>query len=135
MLYVINPLFYTEIYNESIESFTAERANLSFSKFILGVHRKAQNSAVRGELAGFPLGIDIVTNIVSYGKRFADGNTYPLLKEAYTLSKNQNKSWVAKCQHIGQFILETTNTDPFKATRNNIQNTIKQHYKCHWGTR
>ena len=40
---------------------------------------------------------------------------------------------MAKCQHIGQFILETTNTDPFKATRKSIQNTIKQHYKSHWG--
>ena len=47
------------------------------------MHRKAQNSAVRGELARFPLGIDIVTNIISYEKRFADDNTYTLLKEAH----------------------------------------------------
>ena len=58
-------------------------------------------------------GIDIVTNIMSYKKRFADDNTYSLLKEAHTLSKNQNKSWMSKCKNMGHFILETANKDPF----------------------
>ena len=48
----------------SSESFTAEKLNLSFSKFSLGVHKKAQNSAVRGELGRMPLGADIAANIL-----------------------------------------------------------------------
>ena len=46
---------------ESMDSFTSEKPNLSFSKFILGVHKKAQNTTVRSELGRFPLGIDIMT--------------------------------------------------------------------------
>ena len=38
-------------FNESLEKFLCEKLNMSFSKYTLGVHKKAQNTAVRGELA------------------------------------------------------------------------------------
>lgn len=117
---------------KSIESFTSEKTNMSFSKFVLGVHKKAQNTAVHGELARFPLGIDIMANIVAYGKRFEDSKTNSLLKEAYALSANQNKSWVNKFQCVGRFIQETTNINPFKSSRKKIIDILKQHYKHFW---
>ena len=50
----------------AMEKLNCEKVNLSFSKSILGVHRKAQNSAVRGELARTVLGIDVAANILKY---------------------------------------------------------------------
>ena len=48
----------------TFDKILCEKLNLSFSKFILGVHKKAQNSAVHGELGRLPLGVDIVSAIV-----------------------------------------------------------------------
>ena len=115
-----------------MDSFTSEKPILSFSKFILGVHKKAQNTAVRSELGRFPLGIDIITNIISYEKRFSDTNTYSLLKEAYTLSKNKNKSWLSKCHRLGSIIFEPANKNPFEYSRKAVQNIMRQLYKNCW---
>ena len=46
--------------------FPTEKLYLSFSRFKLGVHRKAQNTVVFGEFGCDPLGIDITDNLVMY---------------------------------------------------------------------
>ena len=45
---------------------SSEAAHVKFCKFTLGVHRKATNSAVRGELGSYPLLIDMVCNSNKY---------------------------------------------------------------------
>ena len=52
-----------------MEKLDCEKVNLSFCKSLLGVHRKAQNTAVRGELGRTVLGVDIAANVLKYKKR------------------------------------------------------------------
>ena len=75
---------------ESLESVMSEKLNISFCKYILGVHRKAQNSSIRGELGRLPLGLDIVANICKYVNRLESTDISPILKEAYTVSKESS---------------------------------------------
>ena len=42
---------------------------MSFSKFILGVNKKACNAGMRGELGCFTVCLDILRNIVKYANR------------------------------------------------------------------
>ncbi len=72
-----------------------EKLNLSFCRYVLGVHRTAQSSAVRGELGRFPLGIDRVRKITKYyeyllakegtimHEAFKLGNELALMSETY----------------------------------------------------
>ena len=93
-------------FNESLAKFESEKLNISFAKFILGVHKKAQNSAVRGELGRLPLGIDIVANILTYYYNISLKTKSSILTEAFELynSNNNKSSWVFKSQQIINYI-------------------------------
>jgi hypothetical protein len=49
--------------------FLCEKINISYSKFMLGVHKKSPNNAVRGELGRYPLGIDGIAQALCYHER------------------------------------------------------------------
>ncbi len=44
----------------------SEKLNLSTCRYALGVHKKAQNNPTRGDLGRYPLGVDIIANIMKY---------------------------------------------------------------------
>jgi hypothetical protein len=51
---------------ESMEKPTCEKLNISLCRFVLGVHKKSQITAIRGELGRAPLAVDIVASILKY---------------------------------------------------------------------
>ena len=57
-----------------------ERLNLKLCKFLLGVHRKSTNAAVRGELGRYPLLISIINNAKNYHERILSLENDSLVK-------------------------------------------------------
>ncbi len=84
----------------SMEQFPVEKIHLSFCKYILGVHRKAVNAAVRGETGRYPLGVDMMVQMGKYIDHIR-GPEYEnsLLREAFIESKRIHdkggQSWVS----------------------------------------
>ena len=119
---------------KTLEKFAAEKVNLSFSKFALGVHQKAQNSAVRGELGRTPLGIDIITNILMYYMHMTYSSTNTLLHEALDLSKTcGQKSWANKTELLVKY-LQNNNYFTSLGQRKEVKQAIIKKYKEHWKT-
>ena len=71
----------TKLY-ESLSKLKCEKLCLSYSRFILGVHKKSQISAIQGELGRYPLGIDVIANTLMYLKHLQSDTVNSLLKEA-----------------------------------------------------
>ena len=57
-----------------------ERLNVKLCKYLLGVHRKSTNDAVRGELGRFPLLISILNNSFQYMRKMEQSCTHSLVK-------------------------------------------------------
>ena len=53
-------------YFNCLSKFIAEELNMSIARFVLGVHKKAPNSAVLGKLGCYPLGLAITANTILY---------------------------------------------------------------------
>jgi hypothetical protein len=126
----------------SMENLTCEKLNTSFAKFVLGVHRKAQNSAVRGELGRAPLGLDIVTTILKYYQRLQYGEVNQLLSEAFTISKADlgldNKLWGSKCYKLQEYIKNYTCLDDSFLNRKNkkvVNKSLFIKYSEYWKSR
>jgi hypothetical protein len=134
----IKPHDTTSKFFASMEKLACEKVNLSFSKFILGVHKKAQTSAIRGDLGRFPLGIDVVANIMKYEAHLESKHPNSLLGEALRTSKSIpvkqiSNSWATRCSHIktfieksaGEFIVDHTN-------RQCIKKFLERQYQNVW---
>ena len=124
----------TNTFVKSAETLAAEKLQLSFSKFALGVHKKAQNSAVRGELGCFPLGLDIVANTLLYyfNVKYASDNI--LLNEAYEVSKKcGQKSWACKIDSLTTYLKNVNHEKPvIISDRKQIQHILRTLYIDHW---
>ncbi len=92
--------------SQTLTSPLSEKLNLSISRYTLGVHKKAQNSAVGGELGRLPLtlGIDIACTIAKYYEYLQSKGEGTLMNEAFELGKtlarsnpDQKKLW--QCQY------------------------------------
>ena len=100
---------------DSLDKFVCEELNMSFSKFVLGVHKKAPNTAVKGKLARLPLGSDIIPNILLYANNLEHKIKSPLLREVYIvfLQINNKKSWCHKTLKLKQFLQQSGNVINF----------------------
>jgi len=121
----------------SFEKLLCEKLNISFSKFLLGVHKKSQNSAVRGELGRPPLGISIVTAITKYKLRleFLDRNT--ILSEAYELSNcmslHQKNCWGPSTKHLTSFLTKHSRLDDtMLCNKKLLKRFLSSNYVLHW---
>ena len=78
-----------------IEKLSCEKLYLSFCRSILGVQKKSQNSAVRGELGMMPLGlVDIVANIINYQNHLESKHPHSLVGDVWlTNSTVPNDKW------------------------------------------
>ena len=106
---------------------------MSYSKFIWGVHKKAQNSAVRAELGRPPLGMDIVANILLYEHHLKITKN-ELLKEASNVfqSIKCNQSWISKCEKIKLFLNENYTDKIDFSNRKLVKNVVYQKYVEYW---
>lgn len=122
---------------KSMDSVMSEKLNLSYSKFTLGLHRKAQNTAVRGELGRLPLGLDAITNGILYYLHLKHKSTNPLLKEVCALNTlNIKNSWVTKTEKL-LYIIQNNNLTLTEKNMNrkNIRSYLTSLYEKYWVTK
>ncbi|KAK3104015.1 hypothetical protein FSP39_023694 [Pinctada imbricata] len=84
-----------------------EKVNMSFSKWLLGVHKRTSNLAVMGELGRYPLFIDTIVRTVSYWanlqkRRFKKPLLNDCLKLSENLHNNGSTSWISGINKILQ---------------------------------
>ncbi len=60
-----------------------EKLHVKFCKFVLGVGRKATNSAVKGELGRYPLLVNLLSHSAKYWLRLCSHDTSSLVHKAY----------------------------------------------------
>ncbi len=60
-----------------------KKIDLRFCKILLGVHRKATNTAVRGALGTYPISLHILKQVLKYWMRMSRGNRNPVLHACY----------------------------------------------------
>jgi hypothetical protein len=124
-------------FEESLEKFMCEKLNISFSKFLLGVHKKASNCAVRGELGNFPLGIDIVATVLKYYKRLESRDENSVLSEAFTVSNVKihpdNKLWGSRCFKLREHVKKYSGLDESSVyIRKHVKTSISSNYSNYW---
>ncbi len=92
---------------KSLSSPICEKLDSSICRYALGVHRKTQISAGMGELGRYPLGIDIVLNILAYHEYLETKSDHSIMKELSRLASqiandNDNpKLWIT---HYNKFL-------------------------------
>ena len=74
------------------DQFDCQKLNITYCKFILGVHKSSSNQSVLGELGRFPLFIDIIINLFKYYKRINDMEQDSLLNQALNECKTFHQS-------------------------------------------
>ena len=124
-----------EKYFDNLEKLDIEKVALSFDKFVLGVHRKAQNSGVRGELGRTVLGIDVTANVLKYKQNLVAKRTSCLLGEAYSIISNNNSrilSWHRGCNKMEQIVKDNTLTSSDLTNRRTIITRLNQTYFNRW---
>jgi len=95
---------------QSIEKLACEKLNLSICRFILGVHKKSQISAIRGELGRAPLGTEIISNMIKYKEYLHSKDKTSVLYEALKLcesmpeSTSHTKYWISQCNKIKEVL-------------------------------
>ena len=91
---------------ESFHTFKFEKTNLRFCKSILGVHRKASNAAVLGDLGRYPLIIFIIKQAIKFWSRVAAGNSNKVLQACYLENVNLvNKGKQCWLGHLKNIVL------------------------------
>ena len=100
-----------------------ERLNVKLCKYILGVHKKSTNNAVRGELGRYPLLINVFEHAVRYYNRISHANSDSLVKLSCFDNEicSNEKSWISVINRVCSLF---------------SQNTMKAHmcklYKENW---
>ena len=78
-------------------NFECEKLSTTFYKYILGVHKRATNLAVSGDLGRTPYFIDIICTVLKYFKRIdvMDNNSLlaPTLHISKELHENGKQCW------------------------------------------
>ena len=96
------PFFFLKFSKDNLlklsEDLLIENVQTKFCKYILGVHRKSTNIAVKSELGRFPLAIDLLHYSVKYQLALCkyDTNTFAdqSLLECYKLTSQGKNNWL-----------------------------------------
>ena len=84
---------------KTLDNNPLENIHLKFFKYLLGVHRKSCNAAVRGELGSFPIAINFLTQSLKYWSRLtmikSNSLIYHTYAECLTLHRNKNNNWIS----------------------------------------
>ena len=120
---------------KSYEQYDCEKLNIKFCKYLLGVHKKASNYAVLGELGRYPIYITIICSIFKYLVRLQDMDNDSLLFKAYTVSKNLSdngkKSWINNVEQMLQELnIKNSNIDI-----SNVKNILIKRFRLFWNNK
>ena len=123
--------FVSKIFDERI---IPETMHNKVCKMALGVHSKASNLAVKGELGRFPLHIIIYKRIFKYFMRLISFSNNTILSSALEANihmDNMGKhSWFTTVKHLLQFTkLDETTLDLANIENNKISNLVKKFNK------
>ena len=66
---------------DSLDTSFLEKVNFKFCKFVLGIGKKSVN------ISQYPLNVYIKLQVLKYMARISNKDNYPLLLDAYSLSK------------------------------------------------
>ena len=122
---------------EKAEKLPTEQLHLRYLKISLGVHSKATNSAVKGEVGRFPLILHIAKSMLKYWSHMTDPNyVNPLLKEACDealLLENTPGTWAYSCKQLCDlFQYKWTGNAPNDREINAIITNMKKSYIEFW---
>ena len=117
-----------------------EKLHIKFSKYILGVNKRATNFATLSELGRFPLHFDIIKSMIHYWYRLENlDSNFTLLKDAYEESKKlfeiKIPSWYGSITLLIKNIRglkELSNVSKHKF-KSSYKDVIYQVYKENWG--
>jgi len=142
--YVTNPqaLETDADHSELYDKQCYDKLDLRFCKILLGVHRKATNTAVRGELGRYPMTVHILKLVLKFWMRVAQGNDNSILRACYLenvkMVNDGKQCWLSKIKDI------TLNKLHFQEVWNNQGGTqvnallrklcarMKNIYRFHW---
>ena len=109
-----------------------EKVHTKFLKFALGINKYASNHAIRAELGRYPLELKLNEKLVKYWHRIEnyDITTYPLLTEAYSVSKANNHMWYQNIMNLFESNgLGYISQDPHSYSEKFIVNEINMAYE------
>ena len=107
-----------------------ERLNVKLCKYLLGVHKKSTNNAVRGELGRYPLLINVLENSVRYYTRILNASSDSLVK--LSCSDREiclyEKSWISIISKLratfGQNTMKAHMLDLYKENWESLMNSF-----------
>ena len=122
---------------KKMESLPFEMLHIRYMKIIMGVHSKATNAAVRGELGRYPIGICIVKNMLKYWDHLEDDKyNNPILKEAKNECNNLidiNGTWFNSMKQIFDiFDIRWMGTRPNNWTKKQLIKKMRTSYENYW---
>jgi hypothetical protein len=124
-------------------SMPQETLNLRMCKYTLGVHSKASNAGVLGDLGRYPLYIAVINNMVKYWHQLASTRTVssPLVTAAYNVNHdllyNMPDSWISSIKFtLTQLDLKPIYDSPSNFTTNHVlkvvNDKLKSMYNSTW---
>lgn len=135
---VLNNVFNSKNVNqfwERVNKLPVENFQIKLCKSVLGVHPKAHNGAVMGELGRLPLFLNIMKSVLKYIVHLDEVKCdRPLLNAAILEDRNLcvSKSWRKRVDKIlSLFQCKISGTLDVKCI-NEIYETMKRSYLAHW---
>ena len=125
-----------------IEKLPIEKFQIKYAKGLLGVHNKACNNAVMGELGRYPIVIFVIQTMLRYIVHMDEVcENRPLFKAAILEDKElpKTKSWIKKVENIldlFKFKINKTKMSTYTSLSpgfiDNVIKVIKEHYVEQW---
>lgn len=122
---------------KSLDVLPCEKLHIKFLKYILGVHKKSSNDAVKGELGRYPLYFEALCSTVKYLQRLQQEDVSDLLKDALWESKSlyncHKKSWFSDVQFLIK-LLGINDNSSVKSVNivKCVKNKLIEQYKYKW---
>ena len=121
----------SKIFSE-IEKVPCEKVHISFCRFILGVHRKSQLSAIRGELGRTPIAIEVIANVSQYYKYLQTKESGSLLKCALQSDKEVESSGIIKSWYASVLKMNDHLSLNGERSRKHMLRQLRSDYSRHW---
>ena len=107
-----------------------KKTNLSFMKWILGVHRKTSNFAVLGDLGRYPFLVDVILNTIKYYLRLRDKRKSrslinDCLVQADVIDSEGGNSWLTWIKLVLKCFASETGEINLKFVLDNIKKTFR----------
>ena len=119
---------------KSWDNHVVEKLHTNFCRYVLGVHKRASISGVRGELGRYPLAIDILVHMLKFWQHIESSENVILhnaLEESKLLHTQGKYSWFSQIKNLlsklGSKILT-----PTKQNINTFKHKLHIDYKLYW---